>query len=67
MKTIYVVFKRARQYDGDYHFIATEKAFTDQKKAEEYWRQQSRMWQENINGIDCECERHIHPVELDEE
>ncbi len=66
-KTVYVVFKRARQFDGDYHFIQAEKAFSDPQKAEDYWRQQSRnLWQETINGIECECERAILPVELED-
>lgn len=66
-KTIYVVIKRARQYDGEYMFIAAEKAFADPQKAEEYWRSQTHtFWRETIEGVECECERAILPVELEE-
>lgn len=64
-KTIYVVFKTARQYDGEYHFVSAEKAFESSEKAEKFWRQQSQTyWNETIEGVECRCERAIHPVEL---
>lgn len=67
VKTIYVVIKRARQYDGEYVFVQAERAFTDTKKAEDFWRQSSRtFWRETIEGVECECERAILPVELEE-
>lgn len=63
---IYVVFKTARQYDGEYVFVSAERAFTDPKKAEEFWRQQSlTSWKETIQDIECHCERAIHEVECD--
>jgi hypothetical protein len=64
-KTIFVVIKRARQYDGDYVFVSAEKAFVDSQKAEDFWRSQTRgFWKEIIDGVECECERAILPVEL---
>lgn len=65
-KTIYVVFKRGRQFDGEYMFISTVRAFADKDKAEAFWKSQSRVWQETIQGIECECEHAIHSVELED-
>ena len=66
MSTVYVVFKTARQVDGEYIFISAEKAFTDSQKAEEFWRKQtSSIWRETIEGLECQVERAIHPVELE--
>lgn len=66
-KTIYVVIKRARQYDGEYMFVSAEKAFADAQKAEDYWRSKSTsLWRETIEGVECECERAILPVEFEE-
>ncbi len=66
-KTVYVVFKTARQLDGEYIFVSAEKAFTDSTKAEEFWRKQGMTyWRETIEGVQCDCERAIHPVELEE-
>lgn len=65
-QTIYVVVKRARQYDGEYMFVSAEKAFTDPVKAEDFWRSKTNgFWKEIIEGVECECERVILPVELE--
>jgi len=65
-RTIYVVFKTGRQVDGEYIFISAEKAYIDPTRAEEYWRKQVNYWRETIEGVQCDCERAIHPVELEE-
>lgn len=66
-KTIYVVIKRARQYDGEYMFVMAEKAFSDSAKAEEFWKSKTTsFWKEVVGGVECECERAILPVELEE-
>lgn len=75
--TIYVVFKTARQIDGEYIFISAEKAFKDPQKAETYWRQSASLWREEVvipsafpgappEKVPCQCERAIHPVEVEE-
>ena len=67
-KTIYVVFKTARQIDGEYVFISAEKAFSESHKAEEFWKRQSAtVWREMIESVECNCERAIHPVELEDQ
>jgi hypothetical protein len=65
-KTIYVVFKTARQVDGEYVFIAAERAFSASDQAEHFWRDcTQRLWRETVEGVPCDCERAIHPVELE--
>jgi hypothetical protein len=75
--TVYVVFKTARQVDGEYVFISAEKAFTEEQKAEIYWRSAGvSLWREEImipssfpghppEKILCQCERAIHSVEVE--
>jgi hypothetical protein len=75
--TIYVVFKTARQIEGEYVFISAEKAFKEPQKAEQFWKERSpNLWQEDVivpsqvpgslpEKIPCQCERAIHPVEVD--
>jgi len=63
---VHVVFKTARQIDGEYVFISAEKAFTDPERAEQFWRQQNAsLWRETVAGVECECERAIHTVDLE--
>lgn len=76
--TVYVVFKTARQIDGEYVFISAEKAFLDPQKAEEWWKNSTQvLWREEViipsqmpgappEKIPCQCERAIHPVEVTE-
>lgn len=70
MKVFFVVTV-ARQIEGDIVSVTFEKCFSDQEKAESYYK---KLRQEPIKTIQTEngpiqfaCERRIHEIELDEE
>lgn len=75
---IYVVFKIARQIDGEYVFVSAEKGFKESSKAEEFWRSLgASQWREDLfvpsgvpggstERISCQCERAIHTLEIAE-
>lgn len=70
MKVFFVVTV-ARQIEGEIISVTFEKCFSDQDKAESYYK---KLRQEPIKTIQTEtgpiqfaCERRIHEIELDEE
>lgn len=66
----YVVISVARQVDGEYCLVKTEKAFTDSLSAETYANDLAKRYTEKIstpNGeIDCVCERGIFEVDIEQ-
>lgn len=64
MSKIYVVIKCAKEAAGEWVMATTEAAFTDTSKAQMWLNKQPIVWEENINGAVCYCERAIHDVEL---
>jgi hypothetical protein len=65
MKSIYVVIKGARDPAGETMFITTEKAFNDPVEAQKFIASLGpSIWEENIQGFNCYCERVIHESEL---
>lgn len=67
---IYVVIKIARQFDGEYVFVQTEKAFSNKETAENFAKNKGLQWEENFTipnnlSIKCLCERGIHEVEVE--
>lgn len=70
MKVFFIVTV-ARQIEGEIISVTFEKCFSDQEKAESYYK---KLRQEPIKTIQTEngpiqfaCERRIHEIELDEE
>lgn len=61
----YVVISIARQIQGEFVFITTDKGFTDRALAEIYLRGKGMNWKETIQGIECVCEKGIHEVDID--
>jgi len=64
MSAIYVVIKAAREITGEFVMVSSEKAFNNKELAQHYLKGQKILWEENINGAECQCERAIHEVEL---
>lgn len=65
MEQVYVIIKIAVEKDGPHVLATTEKAFKDQKQAMDYLKNVPIIWQEAIGGIECECERAVHPIVLE--
>jgi len=67
--TVHVVFRVARQIEGEYIAIQTLKAFEDKEKAQKYFDELPRQRDVKIDGpegkMNCYCELAIHPVELE--
>ncbi len=59
MEKINVVFKIARQVEGEYVMIAVIKAFKEKDKLHEFVRTYEFPRAEVINGIGCVCELGI--------
>lgn len=79
MKKLYAVITVARQVDGEYIFIKTEKAFESAKKADSLLKSlknqyvtEEGKWKPQListpNGeATCQCEVGIFELELEEE
>ncbi len=65
MPTIYVVMKAAREVTGEFVMVSSEKAFATREAAQLFLTGQKILWDETINGAECQCERAIHEVELE--
>lgn len=67
--TIFVITTVGRQTEGEMISVRFEKAFSDRVKAENYVKQLTKNYVENVptpNGvIQFVCERGIHEVDLD--
>jgi len=63
--TVYIIVNVARQMEGEYVFVQSEKGFTSREAAEAYYRDKQKVWRESIQGVTCECERVIHEVVID--
>lgn len=66
MSTIYVVIRMALQEDGDLAWCAAEKAFATKEGAEAWFKGKPVVWAETIDDIYCNCQRAIHPVEIEQ-
>lgn len=64
MAIIYVVIKGAKEITGEFMMAATEKAFRNKELALQWLRGQKILWEETIQGAECQCERAIHEVDL---
>jgi hypothetical protein len=64
MATAYVIIKAAKEITGEFVLVQTEKAFKNKELAQQYLRGQNIVWEETINGAECQCERAVHEVEL---
>lgn len=61
-----MIVKCAKDKAGEAVFVSSEKAFSDQAKAEQYVRSTGKtVWEENVQGFHCTCERGIHALELE--
>jgi len=79
MKTIYAVITVARQIEGEYVFIKTEKAFSSAEKADKLLKSLKKnyvteegKWKPQListqNGeASCQCEVGIFEIEVDNE
>lgn len=67
--TIYVILSVARQVQGEFLLVKSEKAFSDKNKAEEFYNQLIKKYTEEIETpsgkIKCVCERAIFEMEMD--
>lgn len=67
---IYLIISIARQVDGEYCMVKTEKAFRDQSKANNFVESLSKRYAESIetpNGlIECVCERGVFEVDIED-
>lgn len=67
---IYLIISIARQVDGEYCVVKTEKAYVSEDKANSFIKNLSKKYVETIptpNGpIDCVCERGIFEVDVEE-
>ena len=59
MEKINIVFKIARQYEGEYVFINVLKAFKEKDKVQEFIKTYEFPRTEVINGVGCVCELGI--------
>lgn len=64
MATIYVIMKAAREITGEFVLVSTEGAFRNRELAQFSLKGKPILWEENINGAECQCERAIHEVDL---
>lgn len=68
---VYFVVTVARQVEGDIVSVSFEKCFSDQEKAENYYKKLRNEPIKTVNSengpIQFACERRIHEIELDEE
>jgi len=67
---VYFVVTVARQIDGDIISITFEKCFSDQEKAETYYKtlrqEPIRTLQTEDGPIQFACERKLHMIEMEE-
>ena len=61
---IYVIVKGATAITGEMMMATTEGAFRDPKMAQLWLNKKPIVWEEVINGMECQCERAIHETEL---
>lgn len=59
MDKVHLVFKIARQYEGEYVFINVLRAFKEKEKLHEYVKTTSFERTETINEVQCVCELGI--------
>lgn len=68
---IFCIISVARQVDGEFVIVKTEKAFKQASKAEEYANALSKRYTESIltvsGPIACVCERGIFEIEVEDE
>lgn len=67
---VFAVISVARQCDGEYVVVKTEKAFLQASKADEYAKGLSKRYAESISTpsgpIACICERGVFEIDVDE-
>lgn len=67
---VYFVVTVARQVEGDIISVSFEKCFSDQDKAEAYYKtlreEPLRTLQTENGPIQFACERRIHEIDLEE-
>ncbi|RTK97715.1 MAG: hypothetical protein EKK64_00435 [Neisseriaceae bacterium] len=68
---LFSIISVARQVDGEFVVIKVEKTFKTASKADEYVKQLSARYTENIDTpsgpVSCVCERGIFEIEVDDE
>lgn len=68
-KSIFIVFKVARQVDGEFVFVSCLKAFSSAEEATKFANKESKANQliplPDGNKVECFVEVGIHNVELD--
>lgn len=67
---IFAIVSLARQVDGEFCLVKTEKAFMQATKAEEFLKTLSKNFTETIQtpfgAIPCVCERGIFEIDVEE-
>lgn len=70
MTKIFAVISVARQVDGEYVIVKTEKAFTKASQADEYVKGLAKNYTETIQtptaSIQCVCERGVFELDVEE-
>ncbi len=67
---VFIVFKVARQVQGEFVMVRTLAGFTEVSKAEEFSSKHSKgleMVPTPDGEVECLCEVGVHEVEIDEE
>jgi len=70
MKKIFAIISVARQTQGEYVCVKTEKAFFKASKADEYAKNLATRYAESITTpvgvMECVCERGVFEIEVDD-
>jgi hypothetical protein len=61
---IYVVIKVAQETSGSWCAATTEGAFKTPEAAQQWLNGKQIVWEEEVNGVLCYCERAVHESEL---
>jgi hypothetical protein len=62
---IFIVIKVATEKSGDRVWATTEKAFKEVDQAQTYMKSVPSVWDELVDGTECNCERAVHPAILE--
>lgn len=70
MNKVHAIITVARQVDGEYVFIKTEKAFAKLDKAEAYLKNLTKQFADKVSTpageISVVCERALFEIEIEE-